>query len=159
MIFKKTFIMTLQKGFKIIGISTITSNNDGEAPAAIGALWGQFISENLLEKIPNQLDSDIICIYTDYESDYTGKYTCLLGLKVSSLDTIPSGLVGREFEGGNYQLFLAKGQLPEAIVNTWHTIWDQDKILNRSYTYDYEVYDHRSRLGEESEVDIYIAKK
>ena len=78
--------MIRQKGFKIIGISTETSNKEGEASTAIGALWGQFISENLLEKIPNRVDSDIVCIYTDYESDYTGKYTCILGLKVSSLD-------------------------------------------------------------------------
>jgi len=150
--------MTQQKGFKIIGISTETSNKNGEAAAAIGALWGQFISENLLEKIPNQLDSDILCIYTDYESDYKGKYTCILGMKVSSLDQVPARLIGREFEGGNFQSFLAKGGLPEAIVDTWHTIWNQDETLNRSYTYDYEVYDDRSRLGEESEVDIYIAK-
>lgn len=150
--------MTQQKGFKIIGISTETSNKDGEAAAAIGALWGQFISENLLEKIPNQLDSDILCIYTDYESDYKGKYTCVLGMKVSSLDQVPAGLIGREFDGGNFQSFLAKGGLPEAIVDTWHTIWNQDETLNRSYTYDYEVYDDRSRLGDESEVDIYIAK-
>lgn len=150
--------MTQQKGFKIIGISTETSNKNGEAAAAIGALWGQFISENLLGKIPNQLDSDILCIYTDYESDYKGKYTCVLGMKVSSLEQVPAGLIGREFEGGNFQSFLAKGGLPEAIVDTWHTIWNQDETLNRSYTYDYEVYDDRSRLGEESEVDIYIAK-
>lgn len=150
--------MIQQKGFKIIGISTETSNQNGEASTTIEALWGQFISENLLEKIPNQLGSDILCIYTDYESDYTGKYTCFLGLKVSSLDDIPAGLVGREFEGGNFQAFMAKGVLPQAIVETWHSIWNQDETLNRSYTYDYEVYDHRSRLGEESEVDIYIAK-
>lgn len=150
--------MTKQKGFKIIGISTETSNQNGEAPEAIGALWGQFISENMLEKIPNQLDSDILCIYTDYESDYKGKYTCILGLKVSSLNDVPEGLVGREFQGGNFQSFLAKGSLPEAIVDTWHSIWNQNETLDRSYTYDYEVYDYRSRLGEESEVEIYIAK-
>lgn len=150
--------MTQQKGFKIIGISTETSNQNGEAPEAIGALWGQFISENMLKKIPNQLDSDILCIYTDYESDYKGKYTCILGLKVSSLNDVPEGLVGREFQGGNFQSFLAKGSLPEAIVDTWHSIWNQNETLDRSYTYDYEVYDYRSRLGEESEVEIYIAK-
>jgi len=151
--------MTQQKGFKIIGLSAITSNNNGEASAAIGALWGQFISENLLEKIPNPLNSDIVCIYTDYESDYTGKYTCILGLKVSSLDTVPAGLIGREFPGGDFESFQAKGGLPEALIDTWKSIWAQDKTLNRSYTYDYEIYDDRSRLGEESEVDIYIAKK
>lgn len=151
--------MTQQKGFKVIGISTKTSNNNGEASAAIGALWSQFISENLLAKIPNQLDSDIVCIYTDYESNHTGRYTCLLGMKVSSLEQVPEGLTGREFPGGKFQSFLAKGSLPEAIVETWQDIWNQDETLNRSYTYDYEIYDDRSRQGEASEVDIYIAKK
>ena len=131
--------MVQQKGFKFIGISTETSNQNGEASNAIGALWGQFISEDLLSKIPNQLDPDIICIYTDYESDHTGKYTCLLGLKVNSLEHIPEGLTGREFAGGNFQSFLAKGDLPQAIVDTWQNIWQQDKTLNRSYTYDYEI--------------------
>lgn len=150
--------MTQQKGFKIIGISAKTTNQNGEASSDIGALWGQFISENLLEKIPNQLNSDIVCVYTDYESNYTGKYNCILGMQVSSLDNIPEGMTGREFPGGNFQSFLAKGNLPEAIVETWQDIWDQDDTLNRSYTYDYEVYDDRSRLGEASEVAIYIAK-
>ncbi|AEA42814.1 GyrI-like domain-containing protein [Fluviicola taffensis] len=149
--------MIQQKGFKIIGISVETSNQGGEASSAIGALWGQFISENLLSKIPNQLDSDILCIYTNYESDYTGKYTCFLGVKVSSLEKIPEGLVGQEFEGGKFQPFLAQGEFPQAIVDTWQSIWDQDKSLNRSYTYDYEVYDDKSRQGEESEAAIFIA--
>ena len=80
-------------------------------------------------------------------------------MKVSSLDDIPDGLTGREFPGGKFQSFLAKGSLPESIVETWQDIWNQDEALGRSYTYDYEVYDDRSRLGEESEVDIYIATK
>lgn len=150
--------MIQQKGFKIIGITTQTSNQNSEAPEAIGALWGQFISENLLEKIPNQLDSDIICIYTDYQSDYTGKYTCILGVKVSSLETIPDGLIGREFPGGTFQPFLAKGELPQAVIETWQQIWQEDQNLNRSYQYDYEVYDERSRQGADSEVAIFIAK-
>lgn len=149
--------MIQQKGFKFIGISAETSNRNGEASNAIGTLWGQFISEDLLSKIPNQLNPDIVCVYTDYESDHTGKYTCLLGLKVNSLESIPEGLTGREFEGGNFQTFLAKGELPQAIIDTWQEIWEQDKALNRTYTYDYELYDHRSRRGDESEVSIFIA--
>lgn len=149
--------MTQQNGFQLIGLSIVTSNMDGKAASDIGALWGRFISENLLEKIPNQADPDILCVYTDYEKDHTGKYTCILGLKVNSLDTIPEGLVGRSFTGGKFQPFLAAGELPQAVVSTWQEIWDQDQKLNRSYTYDYEVYDERSRKGDESEVAIFIA--
>lgn len=149
--------MTQQNGFQLIGISTVTSNQDGKAAADIGTLWGRFISENLLEKIPNQTDPDIVCVYTDYEKDHTGKYTCILGLKVHSLDAIPEGLIGRSFDGGKFQSFLASGELPQAVVDTWKEIWAQDNSLNRSYTYDYEVYDERSRKGNDSEVAIFIA--
>ncbi|MNE73578.1 hypothetical protein D3C80_1695980 [compost metagenome] len=76
---------------------------------------------------------------------------------MNSLEDIPEGLTGREFVGGSFQPFLAKGDLPQAIVDTWQNIWKQDETLNRSYTYDYEVYDHRSRRGDESEVSIFIA--
>jgi predicted transcriptional regulator YdeE len=149
--------MIQQKGFKLIGLSIETSNQGNEASSAIGALWGKFISEDLLSKIPHQRDSDIVCVYTNYESNFRGKYTCLLGVKVDSLDSIPAGLVGHEFEGGQFQPFLAQGEFPQAIVETWQSIWEQDETLNRSYTYDYEVYDDRSRRGNESQVSIFIA--
>jgi predicted transcriptional regulator YdeE len=151
--------MTFNKGFKIIGIAVETANGEGEAMTDLLELWGRFQSENLLERIPNQVSSDIFSIYTDYESDFTGKYTCILGLRVSSLDVIPEGMIGRDFEAQNFKTFLAQGELPNAVVETWKEIWNSDKELNRSYTYDFEVYDDRARNGDQSEVSIYIATK
>lgn len=148
-----------QKGFNFIGLSTKTSNQNGEASPAITALWSEFIASNLLEKIPQAIDSDIVCIYTDYESDYTGTYTCLLGMKVSSLDSVPEGLVGRHFEGGLFQTVVAQGELPESLVRKWKEIWDNDAKLNRAYTYDFEIYDERARNGDNSEVHIYLSIK
>ncbi len=151
--------MTFNKGFKIIGIAVETTNGEGKAMTDLMELWGRFQSENLLERIPNQVSSDIFAIYTDYESDFTGKYTCILGLSVSSLDVIPEGMIGRTFEAQNFKTFLAQGELPNAVVETWKEIWYLDKELNRSYTYDFEVYDDRARNGDQSEVSIYIATK
>ena len=148
-----------QKGFNFIGLSTKTSNQNGEASSAITALWSEFIESNLLEKIPHPISSDIVCIYTDYEHDYTGTYTCLLGMKVSSLDSIPEGLVGRYFEGGLFQTILVQGELPHSLERAWKEIWENDSKLNRAYTYDYEVYDERARNGANSEVVIYLAQK
>ena len=70
-------------------------------------------------KISNAVNSNVYAIYTDYESDYTGEYTTLLGLEVSSLDEIPSGLVGREFPKQNSKKFLAKGAMPQAVAEAW----------------------------------------
>ena len=101
--------------------------------------------------------TEIYSIYTDYESDYKGKYTCVIGLKVDSLDEIPNGLIGREFKGGKHQKFIAKGKMPNAVIEMWQEIWERDKELNRKYTADFEVYGKRSQNGENSEVEIYIA--
>ena len=144
---------------KIIGIETRTTNQNGQAMKDIGGLWNQFYSENIQSKILNAVNSNVYAIYTDYESDYTGEYTTLLGLEVSLLDEIPSGLVGREFPKQNFKRFLAKGAMPQAVAEAWQKIWEQDKELNRLYQYDYELYTEKSQQGDLSEVEIFIGVK
>ena len=149
----------MTNGFKIIGISTRTTNKDNIAQQDLGKLWGQFYSENIFEKIPNKLSNEVLTIYTDYKSDFTEDYTTIIGILVSTLDEIPSGLIGREFQAENFQKFTAKGEIPNAVVNSWIDIWQRDKELKRKYSYDFEVYGKKSQNGENSEVDIYIATK
>lgn len=143
--------------FKIIGISTETTNENGKAAMDLGRLWEQFFNENIPGKIANKLSDEIYSIYTDYESDYTGNYKAIIGLKVDSLDSIPGDLIGREFEGGTYKKFVAKGKLPDAVASTWNEIWEKDSELKRIYTADFEVYGQKSQNGENSEVEIFIA--
>ena len=144
-------------GLKIIGIAVRTTNKDGQSARDIGELWGQFYSQNLLETIPNKLSNDIYSIYTDYKSDFTDEYTTIIGLQVSSLDTIPSGLIGRQFPTETFEVFTAKGEMPQAVMNTWLDIWQRDNELQRKYTYDFEFYGEKSQNGENSEVQIFIA--
>lgn len=145
------------ESFKIIGISVSTSNQDGQNAQDLGNLWSQFFSNDLLEKIPNSISKEIFCIYTDYESNFKGSYTAILGLKVSSFDAIPEGLISRELPAGNFMKFTAKGIIPNAVIDTWEEIWADDQQLKRKYTYDFEVYGEKSQNGELSEVDIFIA--
>ena len=144
-------------GFNIIEIATRTSNKNNQSQEDLGKLWGRFFAENILEKIPNKLSSDIISIYTDYKSDYTDEYTTIIGVPVTTLDEIPSGLIGREFASDNFQKFTAKGAMPQAIIDVWLDIWQRDKELKRKYTYDFEVYGPKSQNGENAEVEIYLA--
>ena len=143
--------------FKIIGIAARTTNQNNQSVQDIGKLWGQFYANNLIDKIPNKLSNDIYSIYTDYKSDFTEDYTIIIGMQVDNLDTIPSGLIGRKFPGDNFTVFLAKGEMPKAIMDAWATIWEQDKELNRKYSYDFEVYGEKSRNEKDPEVEIYIA--
>ena len=151
--------MTKIESFKIIGISIETTNQNGKAAEDLGNLWGRFFAENVAGKIQNKISGEIYSIYTDYESDFTGNYLAILGFKVSSLDNIPDGLIGREFENETFMKFTAKGEMPNAVVETWKEIWSKDDSLRRKYTYDFEVYGEKSQNGTDSEVEIYIATK
>jgi len=122
-------------------------------------IWGQFYAQNIFNKIPNKVSDNVLSIYTDYKSDFTDEYTTIIGVPVSTLDDIPSELIGREFNAGNFEKFVAKGEMPNAVVNVWLDIWKRDKELDRKYSYDFEVYGQKSQNGENSEVEIFIAKK
>ena len=145
--------------FKIIGISIETTNERNKSQRDMGELWERFYARKISSKIPNKESEDIYSIYTDYESNYKGKQTAIIGLKVKSLDEIPNGLIGREFKGGKYIKFIAKGKMPDAVVKSWQEIWNRDEELNRKYTADFEVYGEKSQNGDDSEVEIYIATK
>jgi len=78
-------------------------------------------------------------------------------MKVSNLDAIPEGLIGREFHTENFTKFTAKGQMPQAVIDSWTNIWERDRELNRKYSYDFELYTDKSQKGENAEVEIYIS--
>ncbi|MPT33723.1 MAG: AraC family transcriptional regulator [Flavobacterium sp.] len=144
------------ESFSVIGISVRTTNENQQAMTDIGALWQQFISENLLEKIPNKIDTTIYCIYTDYEKDHTKPYTTILGCRVSDTSFIPEGMVTKTFVSGTYEKIIVKGNIFKgALAEAWFDIWNSDR--NRAYTADFEVYSEKASDPENAEVDIYIA--
>ncbi|MEO5592734.1 MAG: GyrI-like domain-containing protein [Chitinophagaceae bacterium] len=148
---------TIQK-FNVIGISIRTTNENGQAGQDIPALWSKFMSEGILEKIPNKIDNSIYCIYTEYEKDHTKPYTTIVGCKVSSLDNIPNEMVGKTFEEANYTKHIAKGNILQGIVfNEWTKIWNSN--LDRKFTADFEVYGEKAQNPENAEVDIFVAVK
>ncbi|MGB3589827.1 MAG: GyrI-like domain-containing protein, partial [Tunicatimonas sp.] len=140
----------------LIGISVRTTNENGRAAQDIGLLWSKFMSENLLNKIPNKVDDTIYSLYTDYEGDHTQPYTAILGCRVNSLSEIAEGMVGRSFDGGNYMKTTAKGDLAKGlIVNHWSKIWETK--LARRYTADFEVFGPKAMNPSDAEVDFLVA--
>lgn len=142
--------------FKIIGIAVETSNQNNQAATDLAKLWQRFFQEKISDQIPGKETEDVYAVYTDYESDYTGKYTAIIGQRVTSLDNIPVGLVGKEINNDKLSRYVAKGEMPNAVVNVWKEIWANDIALYRTYDADFEVYGAKSQNGSESEVDIYI---
>lgn len=142
--------------FKVIGIGVRTSNNNGEAARDIGALWNKFMNENIGDKIKTRVTEEIVSVYTNYESDHLKPYDTILGVKVSSLDDIPEGMVGASVNGGTYAKFISQGDLTkDAIYKTWMEVWNTP--LNRSYTTDFELYGEKSINPTDGEAEILVA--
>lgn len=144
--------------FKIIGIAVRTTNENGQAAKEIAELWDRFMNENVPDAIPNKTDHTVYSLYTDYDGDHTQPYTAILGCQVNNLDTIPEGMVGKSFSGGNYVKITARGDLTKGlIVNEWSKIWELD--LERRYTADFEVFGEKAQNPTDAEVDFFIAVK
>ena len=143
----------------MIGIQVRTNNNDlTQLTNDMQNLWNKLISENIAEQIQNKLDNTVYCVYTDYEGDYTKPYTAFLGYSVPDLIVIPNGLIGRNFQGGLYNKYVAKGNLHQGIVyDTWKYIWGLN--TPRAYYADFEVYNDKTQNTESAEVEIFIGIK
>ena len=144
--------------FNLIGIAVRTTNEDGKASNDIGALWQTFLADDLVNKIPNKMDHEIISLYTDYEGDHTQPYTAILGCKVTSLDNIPEQMIGKTFEGGTYVKTTAKGDLTQGlIVNHWTKIFEMG--LNREFIADFEVFGEKAQNPSDAEVAFFVGIK
>jgi predicted transcriptional regulator YdeE len=143
--------------FYIIGISVRTSNQNGQSQKDIGELWADFMNGKVADKIPNKVSNDIYCVYTDYENDYKGAYTTILGCKVKSLDSIPGGLMGKSISAEKYHVFTSTGKLPDCIVETWEEIWKS--ATDRKYIADFDVYGDKAQNTTNAEVETFVSVK
>jgi predicted transcriptional regulator YdeE len=143
--------------FYIIGISVRTTNQNNQSQKDIGELWGRFMNDKIADKIPNKESNDIYCMYTDYESDYKGPYTTILGCKVSSLANIPVGFVGKVIPATKYQVYTSTGKLPNCVISTWMEIWKS--VTNRKYIADFEVYGDKAQNPANVEVETFVSVK
>ncbi len=134
-----------------------TSNQ--KATKDIAQLWNKFFSKDIKHKIPNKLSEDVFAIYTEYEGDHTKPYSYILGCSVSSLDSIPNEMVGMTIPVARYEIFLAKGKMPNKVVETWQHIWQPEINTKRAYKTDFEIYGDKYGNPENSEVKIYIGLK
>jgi len=143
--------------FNAAGITVRTINRDGQSRKDMMALWTHFMSGNLLQQIKDRVNDDIYCFYTDYESDYTGYYTALLGCKVNATADMPEGFSGISVAAGKYQVYSLAGKFPENVRLAWQEIWESD--AERAYSADFDLYKAGAKTFEETEVKIYLAVK
>jgi len=132
----------------IFGQQTRTQNTDemNEEKQKIAPLWGRFSTE-ILPKLKE--GTELYGVYCNYESDAHGMYDVLVGSETSL-----EGLDSVTLEEGRYLRFPVKGEMPEAVVDTWMNIWayfeDPSIDERRAYETDFEHY------ISESEAYVYI---
>lgn len=142
--------------FRVMGITTRTSNekNDNKDLDDVGELWKKFKDEDIRNKIPHKESQEIVSLYTDYEKDFNGPYSVVLGYRVTKIDTVPEGMVAKIVPASKYAVFHVKGEnLAEEIIKAWQQIWFTD--IDRTYTGDFDVY----RVENTNEADIFVAIK
>ncbi|ASB88944.1 GyrI-like domain-containing protein [Bacillus sonorensis] len=135
------------------GISTVTSNADEAAgKGRISAMWELF-----RKQIIKTATSDIIALYSQYETDESGTYTYSIGTFFDACEhgedviTLPSSL---------YAVFTSRrGRLEEVVFETWQDIWSWDQKALRTYTGDFEVYGETAANSEDAQVTVYVAVK
>ena len=143
------------EGFKVIGIEVRTTNVNGQAKSDINALWNKWYTENVATRIPNTVSNHLYNIYTDYESDENGFYNTILGYKVSTLASIPKGLIGKQIPKATYKEFVSEGKLPDCVVKIWEMIWNLK--FDRSYIADFDVYNPDTMNPENALVKTYVS--
>ena len=143
--------------FYAAGITVRTINQNGQSRKDMMALWNRFMGDNLLQQIAGRISDNIYCFYTDYESDYMGYYTALLGCKVNEPASAPEGFTGISIPAGKYQVYSLSGDPLHSILDAWQEIWASD--AGRAYTFDFDLYSANARSFEETEVKIYLSVK
>jgi predicted transcriptional regulator YdeE len=139
----------------INGLSVRTDNATEMDPnqGKIGRLWQTFD-----ETVPVDYKNGerVYGVYSDYESDHTGKFTVLAGFDGSTFPS-NSNLKPITIPEANYLVFKHKGEMPQIAIDAWTEVWNyfsQDKMPHqRLYSTDFEYYPNGN------EIEVHIAVK
>lgn len=144
------------KAFSIAGITIRTTNEEQKTITDIGTLFARFFSENIIEKIPSRLSDDIYCVYTDYESDYTGEYSVIIGCKIKDGDTVDKSLIVKKIHDSKYIEYKSSGELHAAVSKTWTEIWNS-KEISRAYQADFDIYGQEAIDPQNATIYTYLS--
>lgn len=86
-------------------------------------------------------DPHLYAAYTQYDSDFRGQYTFVLGVRAAP-STRPPGLELVSVPGGRFELFAADGLPQQTLWKTWSEVWQRWPAgsTGRRYAVDFERY-------------------
>jgi len=134
-----------EDSFTVIGL-TVRTNNEAEAggQGKIPELWQNAMMGGQLDQIPNRVGEGFTVVYSDYATDASGDYNYTLGVRVSSADKIPDGMVKRVIPAGKYAVVQSDQGPPQQVIPAlWQRVarmTPQELGGVRAYQTDFEVY-------------------
>lgn len=143
--------------FKLVGLKLDkkTTNKGNQSSIDCGNLWQKFETENFVEIITDKLGDEIYSVYFDYEGDDNKHFSYFIGCKVSIDTEEPEGMDSLIIPSEDYYKVTAKGKMTGCITDAWKRIWSSG--INRTYKYDFEVYDERSKDWSNAEMEIFVS--
>ena len=148
---------------KLVGISFVTNlaMEMNPATAKIGILVQTYFNEEVFKKISNRKKPGVThCVYTNYESDFTGSYTFFIGEEVESVDLLSERLQTITIPAQRYAKFTTEpGVMPAVCIGAWQKIWTmtpEELGGARAYKADFEIYDLRAADHKNTVLDLYI---
>jgi predicted transcriptional regulator YdeE len=124
-----------EAGLTVVGIYTLASNAE---PQKIGDLWRRFHAMGNGADISGRLSNDHICVYCEYEGDWTMPFTVVIGCAVAHDAEVPQGMKKIAIEAGKFAVYHPQGELPQAVFDAWAEVWRTP--FDRRYQADYDVY-------------------
>jgi len=139
----------------INGLCTRTDNATemDQKTGKIGTLWQAF---DAAVAVDYKNGERVYGVYSNYESDHTGKFTVLVGFDGPSF---PSSLNLEKITipAAKYLVFSHKGEMPQIAIDAWTDVWNyfsNSKVSHqRLYSTDFEYYPNGN------EIEVHIAVK
>lgn len=158
-------IMTQLPEIMLVGITARTNNTDlfksDPSTNIVAKTVQKYFHEGLSKNIKCKKNSGkTYCVYTNYESDFTGDFTYFIGEEVPSFDGVDDGFETITIPAQYYAKFTNQpGPMPTVCIDMWKKIWGMNASElggKRAYIADFEIYDERSVDHQNVTLDIYI---
>jgi predicted transcriptional regulator YdeE len=109
------------QAFRVAGLAERTTNAAEADPARakLPGLWRRFGEDATIRS----LGGPPVGVVTDYESDASGLYTSVAGVRVPDGAAVPDGLRAAVVPAGEYLVFRSEGPLPECVIRGWQAVW------------------------------------
>lgn len=147
-------VLTKVESFQVAGLPIRTSNLIEQSDKGlIPNLWKDFFAQDLFDIDERVQGTAVYGVYTHYESDKSGYFDVIAGVKVTHAPVTHLQTV--MIESGDYLVFDTKGSMPERVIKGWQDVWAyfsfDSAVYQRLYTTDFE------QMIDDDNIKIFIA--